>query len=218
MKRLLVFAAALISAVTAVCAAGCSKQVNYYGYVSEKRSDVYLYEDDEVSVKLYCTAKEQPYNADGVCGDVTDLIEIFVSLPRNPQELTVSCGGLGGEMNYQATQNGYYLCFTAPPFDKKSVEVTLTADGESKSYNALTVRNDGVMSCEQALSCVVEHDKELFDSMTANGLFDGEIFIRLLYDEGCYYYVGVCNKQKNIKAYLLDGERGKIIAAKELQS
>ena len=72
--------------------------------------------------------------------------------------------------------------------------------------------------CEQALSCVVEHDRELFDSMTANGLFDGEIFIRLLYDEGCYYYVGVCNKQKNIKAYLLDGERGKIIATKELQS
>ena len=216
MKRLLILAAAIISAVAAACSAGCSRQVNYGGYVSEKRSDTFVYQDDDVTIKLHCTAKEQPYNTDGICGDVTDLIEIFVTLPKNPQELTVNCGGLGGEMNYQATQNGYSLWFTAPPFDKKSVEVTLIADGESKSYTALTVRYDGVMSCEQALSCVIEHDKTYFDALTSNGLFDGEIFIRLLYDDGCYYYVGVCDKQKKIKAYLVDGERGKIIATKEL--
>ena len=75
----------------------------------------------------------------------------------------------------------------------------------------------GVMNCEQAVNCVVEHDRALFDGLTKNNLFDGEIFVRLLFDEGCYYYVGVCDKSCHITAFLIDGESGKILATKSMQ-
>lgn len=205
-----------IAALTAIGAAGCAKQVNYLDYVSEKRTNVYVYEDDEILVKVQCSYKEQPYCADGIKGAVGGLCEVFVSLPENPQKLEVGLENFGGEMSYRSVDKVYYLSFTAEPFTKNALEITLTADGNATAYTALTVIYDGVMSCDDAVLCVAEHDKTLFENLTSNGIFNGEIFVRLLYDEGCYYYVGVCDKSKRITAFLIDGEKGKVIATKEI--
>lgn len=207
-----------LSLICALCALpACAKQVNYFDYVSECRSDVFLYKDDNTEINIRCVNKEQPFSADGYKGETCDLIEIYVSLSKNPQTLEVSVETLSGEMNYQAVTRQYTLTVSAAAFEKSSVEVTLTADGEEKTYTALSVKDGNVMSCEKAVACVAEHASEMFGGLTSNGLFDGEIFVRLLYDEGCYYYVGVCNKEKHVTAFLIDGERGKIIAKKELQ-
>lgn len=220
MKLKALFAAAVVFAACAFACvfAGCSKKVDYNLYVSERRNSVYVYADDDVSITIYCSQKEQPYAADGYRGNVSDLTEIFVKLSKSVQKLQIDANGLGGEMNYSSVDKNYYLSFSAPDFNADSVQVILTADGSQNSYTAQNVKSGNVLSCSEALACVVEHDRELFLSLTANGLFNGEIFVRLLYDEGCYYYVGVCDKQGNITAYLLDGERGKIIAKKQLHS
>ena len=216
-KRLFtVIAVCAVCAVTCVFAA-CSKKIDYNLYVSERRNSVYVYSDDEVSIKIYCSQKEQPYSADGYRGNVSDLTEIYVSLGKSVQKIEVDAGGLGGEMNYSAVDKNYYLSFSAADFNADSVQVSITADGNQNTYTAQNVKSEHVLSCSEALECVVEHAADLFASLTKNGIFDGEIFIRLLYDEGCYYYVGVCDKQGNVTAFLLDGERGKIIAKKQLQ-
>lgn len=203
--------------ILTICAfSGCAKGINYSDYISERRSAIYLYEDDDTSIKIYCSQKEQPYAADGIKSELNDIIEVFVTLPKNPQVLSLSVEGHSGEMNYQAVDNCYYLSFSGKAFSSESVAVTLVKDGESKEYSALTVIYAGVISCDDAVKCVSEYDKELFESLTSNNLFDGEIYVRLLYDDGCYYYVGVCDKQNNVSAYLLDGERGKVIATKKI--
>ena len=203
---------------TAMCAlSGCFKKLNYLDYISEKRSNIFLYEDDSVSVKVVCSQKEQPYCADGIKGEMCDVAEVYVTLPKTYDDVEVSVENFNGEMNGRAVDKQYYLSFSAKEFTVDSLDVTLTFGGESKTYSALSVKQEGVMNCEQAVKCVIEHDKQLFDSLTQNRLFNGEIYVRLLYDEGCYYYVGVCDKNKHITAYLTDGEHGKVIATKELQ-
>lgn len=217
MKKSVIFLCAAISLLTAGCFSACAAKVDYTDYISESRSDVFLYKDDEREIKLQCVNKEQPFAADGYKGETCDLVEIFVTLQKNPQELEVSVEGFGGEMNYQAVTRQYYLSYSSAPFDKSGVEVTLTADGKSETYTALSVKHDGVMSCEKAVLCVADYASELFASLVSNNIFDGEIFVRLLYDDGCYYYVGICDKSKHITAFLIDGERGKVIAKKEIQ-
>ena len=218
MKKTKFLSGIILSALCALCALpACAKQVNYCDYISESRTDIFLYKDDATEIKIQCSKKEQPFSADGYKGELSDLVEIYVALAKNPQELEVSVEGLSGEMNYQAVTRQYYLSLSAAAFDKSGVEVTLTADGNKETYTALSVKDGNVMSCEKAVECVVEYAGELFEGLTSNGLFDGEIFVRLLYDEGCYYYVGVCNKEKKITAFLIDGERGKVIARKEIQ-
>ncbi len=194
---------------------GCSKNIDYLEYISEKRSNIYLYSDDEVDIKIYCSQKEQPYCADGIKGEMCDVCEVFVKLNKNPSELSISLCGHEGEMNYQAVDNLFYLSFSEKAFETDSLDITLDIDGESKTYKALTATYDGVLSCDDAVNCVIEHDGELVSSLTSNGLFNGEIYVRLIYDEGCYYYVGIITKDKTVFAYLVDGERGKIISTKK---
>ncbi len=217
-KKLSVFTLALLLCLTLCFACACKKRVNYFDSVSENRYSVYIYKDDSLEVKIYCSDKESPYCADGVKSDMNPTVEFFASFTVNPEKVSINCQALQGEMNYRAVQNDYYLNFTAQGFTDDKVKLTLEADGESKEIEALSVVHEGVMTAENALKCVTEHDKELFESLTQNNLFCGEIFIRLLFDEDCYYFIGVCDRQGDISDYLLDGLHGKIIATKKLNA
>lgn len=215
MKKISAIAAAAVLTVCALSA--CSPKTDYTEYISEMRSEIYLYKDDETDLKIYCVRREQPYNADGICGDMCDLIEIYAQFANSCESVEISLFDYFGEMSYQAVDRQFFSSYSAPAFLCDGVDVTLNIDGNTKSVRALNVLDSGVISCERALDCVMEHDRELFEALTSNGSFAGEIYIRLLYDEGCYYYVGVCDREKNITAYLLDGGIGKVIATKNLK-
>ena len=194
---------------------GCKKGVNYLDYVSEERSNIYLYSDDEVQIKIHIARRESPYSTDGIRGEMSDFCEIFVTLPKNYDEVDISVGGIEGQMNYKAVENCYYLSSGATITGDKAT-VTLTYNGESKEYSAVSVLYDGVITCTDAVKCAIDYDTDLFKSLTNRDIFLAEIYVRLLYDDGCYYYVGVCDRNKKITAYLIDGERGTVIATKEL--
>ena len=213
MKKFLYLALATVFALFFFC--GCKKEVNYLNYVSEKRSNIYLYSDDEIEIKIHISERETPYSTDGIKGDISNFTEIFVYLPRNYDEVNISVCQIEGQMNYRAVENCYYLS-SGENFTGEKVEVKLTFGEESKQYNAVSVLYDGVITCEEAVKCAIDHDSNLFKSMTNKDVFLGEILVRLLYDDGCYYYVGVCDRNKKITAFLVDGERGTIIATKEL--
>ncbi|MDE7453319.1 MAG: hypothetical protein K2N22_02810 [Clostridia bacterium] len=204
-----------VLSLSAAFAVGCKKPVNYLDYISEMRYGIWLYSSDGLEVKIYRSSKETPYIADGIKSEMCDLTEVYVTLPKTYDEVELSIGSAGGEMNWQAVDNCYYISF-ADEVSGDNVEVNLTCGKDSYSCTAVSVLYGGVMDCNGAVKCVIEHDAELFKSMTENGIFCGEIYARLLYDEGCYYYVGVCGRDKNISAYLVDGERGKIIATKKI--
>lgn len=212
-----IFAAA--AAAAALCAfSACATNTDYTSYISEKRSEIYLYSDDETQIKIYCVTREQPYCADGVCGEMCALTEIFVNFASTPEKVEISIGGFNGEMNYEAVEKQFSLTYSAAAFSSDSVELTLNCDGKEKTYRALNVCDSGIINCEQAVLCAVEYDRELFESLKIKKDFNGEIYVRLLYDEGCYYYVGVCDRNKNITAYLLDGGTGKVITSKKLSA
>lgn len=216
MRKFIFFSAAVCAA--ACLFTGCKKSVNYLDYISEKRTDIYLYSNDGLEIKIYLSEKETPYAADGIKGNMGALCEIFVTLPENCETVEISAGNARGEMSYRAVENRYYLSVADGGISGENVPVTLTYGNKTGTYSAVNVRYGGVLSCEQAVKCVTEHDGELFKSLTENNIFCGEIFVRLLYDEGCYYFVGVCDRAGKINAYLVDGERGKIITTKQLDA
>lgn len=210
-------AAVICAAVAAVLPlTACNAQTDYTQYISEKRSEIYLYKDDVTEITINCVSREQPYNSDGICGNMCDLVEIFVKLTPTPDSVEISLEGYSGEMNYEAVNARFTASYTSPAFMREGIDVAITVGGEQKNYRVLSVLDSGVLSCEQVLNCAVEHDRELFASLTRKRDFAGEIYVRLLYDEGCYYYVGVCDRDKNITAYLLDGGIGKVIATKKI--
>lgn len=197
---------------------GCKKDIDYSEYVSEKRFNIYRYADDLVEIKIYVSQKESPYCLDGVKGEVSPIAEFFVRLDKSYEEVDISCKNVNGEMSYKAVEKCYYLSLATTEIIGESVDVAISCDGESKNYKVQSVLYSGVITCENALKCVVEYNSELFENLTENGIFNGEIYVRLLFDEGCFYYVGVCSKDKKITAYLVDGEKAKILASKTTQN
>ena len=213
MKKILFLAPV---ALAAAAFAGCSGHINYNDYISEKRYDTYRYEDDGLQIKVYLSKKETPFVADGIKGNVGALTEIYVKTAQKHEEVTITSASFaGGEMSYLTVRDCMYLSFGDSWQCGGEVTVTLTCDGESSDYVLQSVKDAGVMTCEQALDCVREYDGTLFESLTNGRTFGGEIFIRLLYDEKCYYYVGVCDTEGKICAFLLDGESGRIVAERE---
>ena len=216
MKKLRVLALLPVFALIPLCA--CSKKVDYYSSVSEYRHDIYLYEEDKMSLKIYLSEKETPYNCDGVKGEMSSVCEVYYFAENTPGEVELDLCGMGGEMSYLSVSRSFYLSFDCKESFGAKASVNLTIDGKQTTIEANNVREEGTIDGATALKCVTEYDGEQFEKLTKNGAFCGEIGIRLLYDEGCYYYVGVIDREGKTHAYLLDASDGKIISERELDS
>jgi hypothetical protein len=212
MKKIIYISAALCALFAFLPA--CSKKIDYFSYVSEIRKGVYIYEDDSLAIKLHYSQRESPYLTDGIKGEMNDVCEVFVTLQNTPDEVYVTLANGGGEMSYMSVTKSFYLSLPLSYDEKEKISVELEIDGNKKSYEVANVLYDGVIDAKTALTCVQEYDGQLFENLSTKGYFNGEIYIRLLYDDGCFYYVGVTDRNGATNAYLVDGESGRIIAEK----
>ena len=107
MKKFLYVALSCALLFTFVLFGGCSKKVDYLSYISEKRTDIYLYSNDGLDIKIYLSEKENPYSTDGIKGNMGEITEIYVSLPKHYDQVEISVCGFHGEMNYSAVEDCY---------------------------------------------------------------------------------------------------------------
>ena len=59
----------------------CQKKIRYLDYVSELRSNVFLAETEEFSLRIHSTEKENPYAMDGIPKETSVITEIFLTAP-----------------------------------------------------------------------------------------------------------------------------------------
>ncbi|MGN0807653.1 MAG: hypothetical protein ACI4MN_04310 [Candidatus Coproplasma sp.] len=196
----------------------CNKGVDYSDYVSENRKEVYLCKEDNYEIKIFCSEKETPFCQDGVKGNMTTVCEMYYKCNSSPSQVSVEVNGHSGEMNYMSVTGSYYLSFTADMGNQESLSVKLTVDGKESEIAVRNVFENGTIDWKSALNSVVEYDKERFENLTGRNTFLGEIGVRLIYDDGCYYFVSVCDRDKQVKAYLVDGKNGRIITERESQA
>ena len=213
MKKLLLPAVCCLPLLFSATA--CKAKTDYFDYVSELRDEIYVYSDDMASVKIYCSDKETPYALDGVKGAVSRLCEVYFESVTPAKEVEIQLLGHEGEMNYLAVTRNFYLSFSADRADLPSIPVIITIDGKENKFDVPNVAQEGIMTPKDALKCATEYDAESFTALKDGGSFSGEIGVRLLYDDGCFYYVGLCDRQGNVHAYLLDAGDGRVIAERQ---
>ncbi|MGN1372788.1 MAG: hypothetical protein ACI4VK_01920 [Candidatus Coproplasma sp.] len=213
-----IFVSGICLCLAASCLAvlpSCSKGVDYNNYVSENRREVYLCKEDTYELKIFCSDRETPYCCDGVKGDMTTVCEVYYKCNSSPSSVTVDVEGYSGEMSYMSVSNSFYLSFSCDCFNKESLDVKLNVDGKDKEIKANNVFEAGTIDWQSALKGVIEYDGERFENLTQRNRFLGEIGVRLIYNDGCYYYVSVCDRENKVKAYLVDGKSGRIITERE---
>lgn len=216
-KRRFLCLTLLFCLLTLFCS--CNNAVDYFSYVSELRSNVLLAQNEQFSVRVYALQKEQPYIADGIKQECAKRTEIRLIAPSGDQtcQLSFTFDGkeYGGEMSFDNVKCEY---FYACPLDIGACE-TLALQicyGDTQiTLNAQSVLTKDALSAKAALDALVEAEKALFESMTDRYGFAGEIYLRLLYEDAPYYYIGVIDRNGGTHAFLMNALTGKILARRQ---
>jgi hypothetical protein len=194
----------------------CKKEFDYLPYVSELRSNILLTKTEDFSVRIYAVKKENPYTPDGIPHEGNTRIEVYVSAPEGKDAcrffFTFDGQEYGGEMSYDNVKAEYFYACTLDVSKVQSLPCRIEYGAQTLNLTALSIRQDNTLSAEEILKKLKNAEGELFENMTDKYGFAGEIYIRLIYEENPYYYVGIIDKEGKINAFLLNAQTGKILA------
>ena len=212
------FALLLLLCLSA-CLFSCKKEICYFDYVSELRNNVFLASDDEFSLRIYSVQKESPYSADGVPREMNVHTEIWLVAPSGDQECNVSFTfgdeTHGGEMSYDNVKAEYYLSCNLDVSTLSTITCSITYGETSRELTAQSVLSKTTLSPETVLKNLTLSEQALFSAMTDKYGFAGEIYLRLIYEDSPYYYVGVIDRNGKTNAFLINAASGKILAKRE---
>ncbi len=215
LKRLLF----LLLALPLLFFVGCKEQVNYFDYVSELRSNIFLAKTEEYSLKIFAVRKETPYVADGIPQSGSSRIEVYFLPPEGDRitNITLRIGKetVGGEMSYDNVKCEYYYSRTMDVSALSFIDCTIEYGEKKIELRANSVVTEHTLSPEIALQKLQETQPELFASLTDEYGFAGEIYLRLLFEDSPYYYIGVIDRDGKVTAFLMNAESGKILAKRE---
>lgn len=220
MKKTLIiiaFVVAIVGAlsVTVIAFANrLTKECVLSDYISEIRYDTFTYSDDNLSIKANFIEREQPLKCDGIKGEMHKTCEVEITFTTNPEKVDLAFLDKSGEMSYQSVENKYIFSCSQEKIDAKNFEITLNYTDKSDTYTLISVIDGNILTPSAALDCVREFDAATVDSLIDGNSFLGEIYVRLIFDEECFYYVGICDRSGNITAYLLNAATGRVIATK----
>lgn len=213
-RTLLILAtAALLPALTA-CA-----PYDYSDRLSEVRSDLFIAQTEEFTLTLACIEREYPYADDGVPCPMTKTVQATLSpvtAPAGDVEIYIGEGEArwGGEASFRTTYGDYTLSEGVDAFPAGTVTVSVVYGETTHSLAATSVKNEDTLTPSEALAAGVEAERETLERMEENGVFCGELCVRLLRRDKNYYYFAVTNGQERV-SLLLDGETGAVLARRE---
>ena len=219
-KRLVRLLVLLVVLIVCVSLAACKKnEVDYFSYVSELRGNILLASDEDFSLRVYAVEKEYPYFADGIKRDCTTRTEVYLVAPSGDKNCNISFSvdgkEYGGEMSFDNVKSEYYFSCTLDTSRASEINFLIRFGETEKSLTAKTVKTQATLPPEKILLSLSQTETELFSSLTDEYGFAGEIYLRLIFEESPYYYIGVIDRNGNITAFLLHAESGKILAKRQ---
>jgi len=204
----LLFSLALFSA--------CKKQVDYFSYVSELRSNILIAQEGELSLRIFSVFKESPYESDGIKMEIFERTEFYLTAPSGDKEYTLSfCVDdqeINAVMSFDNVKCEYYYFCNLDTASLTSLDCTISCQENTQTFLAKSIKTPNTLAPTSILDIVKENEQELFASLTDKYGFAGEIYLRLIYEDAPYYYVGIIDRNGKVNAFLLNGETGKILA------
>ena len=194
----------------------CNQKVDYFGYVSELRSDIFLAEADGFSLRIYAVTKENPYVMDGIPKERSSRVEAYLVAPEGDKTCNFSftCEGqsYGGEMSFDNVKTEYYYACTLDIASVSELPCRIEYGDKTLELIARSVKTSDTLTPQNVLKNLETEEAELFSSLTDKYGFAGEIYLRLIYEDAPYYYVGIIDRNGNIHAFLINAKTGKVLA------
>ncbi len=198
---------------------GCQQKVDYFDYVSELRSNIFLARSENLSLRIFAVKKEYPYLADGIPEKSSYRLEAYMVAPNGNEtvRITLQIGDktVEGEMSFDNVKQEYFYSCTADCSTFSSLPCTVRYGEQEEIFTATSVLTSDALSPQTALTKLTDAEPELFKGLTDKYGFAGEIYLRLLYEEAPYYYIGVIDRAGKITAFLMNAQTGKLLATRK---
>ncbi len=218
-KKFYHFLFVLLLCLACILLPSCKKEFDYFSYVSELRNNIFLADTEGFSIRIYSVRKENPYCADGIPQESSARTEIYLLPPSGAENCTISFTvdgkEYGGEMSFDNVKTEYFLSCTLDVSSCTSLPCVITYGEQILELQANSVLSKKEIPPQTLLSKLQAENTELFSSMTDKYGFAGEIYIRLIFEENPYYYVGVIDRDGNISAFLVNALTGKTLAKRK---
>ncbi len=197
----------------------CKQKLNYFDYVSELRSNVFIAQTEEFSLRIYAVNKEAPYVPDGIPQAVSPRVEVYLVAPEGNKTTNITFQidekSYGGEMSYDNVKCEYYYSQTLDVSARNAIDCLVKYGDKEVQLRAASVVTKNTLPPETVLDQLLQARPEPFTALTDEYGFAGEIYLRLIYEDAAYYYVGVIDRTGKINAFLINAETGKILAHRE---
>ncbi len=191
-------------------------------YLSELRSEIFAGSNENLSVKAFYGFKETPYHNDGKIGtkdyflsfrlantETTD-VNYYVVFNHNGKEFVAE---------FKAHPVSHLLIAEIPldDFSKKEFEITIRYAENQVPIKLSSLLPKETISYKQALDNIEKNQPQLLKSCYVDDVFSAEIYQRILVKDGKpFWYVGFAYGNDRLKALLVDGISGEILAIREL--
>lgn len=212
-------AALLLLPATIFALSACSGKTDPFDNVSELRSNILIGNYNNLYLRAYASERETPYAADGYARERTPLAEVRLSAPAGLEyDLSFTYAGkeYGGDMSFDNVKAEFYYSCTLDLSEASEIAFTVRWEDGTADITATTVRTAETLRPEEVLEKVRRAESEKFSSLTDRHGFSGEIYLRLLYEDAPYYYVGIIDRDGGILALLVDATKGTVLARREM--
>lgn len=203
-----------------LCLSGCTAKVDYFSYLSELRKDIFAGEKDNYLVIAYSGLKEDPAVADGVKNQTFLTLTFKVTLKEECEEpisLKFAVGDKNYECDLQFNPVKSTLCadVVVSALPEKNFSVEVVCGDQTSVVDLVSKLQENSVSYTKALECAINKAQSYLKENTKDGVFYGEIAVRLLCEnDRNYYYVGIAFKNGKKQAYLINASTCEIIAEK----
>ncbi len=202
---------------------GCKEENSLSEYVSELRQNIYTGESTTYKVKAYYGYSEHPLNNDGVKGSPIYKLT-FMLKGLETENTTYTLIFDYEEQNYKQAfafnpvKNLLLASVEVEDFTLKTFDISIEAGGNTEKVKLTSIVPENALTYTQALTKLTEQQPDLIKSYyNSDGVFTAEIFARIIVkNDKPYWYIGFANGNGNLKALLVDGVNGNVLAIRDV--
>lgn len=201
----------------------CKSENKLLNAVSELRQDIYQGQGKSLSLTAGYGFKEQPFTNDGKVGQTINFLT-FKLVDKETDTTTYSLNFNFKGVEYIGTfklnpvTNTVICAIEVNDFDLKEFTVQVSYGSTIESISLKSIVPNNAITYSSALNFFLESQNSLISHYTdTNGNFNAEIYLRIIVKDGApYWYLGVANGNDRLKALLIDGINGEILAIREI--
>lgn len=225
MKRIILVLSVILGLSITLVGCDCSnrKNVDYLNYVSELRYEVYEGKSQDYTIKASYGFRETPYVNDGKV-DKTIYYLTFEMLNVSNLDATYFLNFTHDGRTYDKQFNlnhhkNSLLCeIELENFSVKSFTVNVGTINQKQAIVMQSVVPEKALDYKGAINSLIKSQPSLLENYkNENGEFCAEIYARILVkDSKAYWYIGIASGEGSLKALLIDGINGEILAVREV--